>query len=1129
MSRSKRMVVLLVLVALLLSACQPIQPAAPVMMDAQPIAPEVFVQGVQLHAPDGLTFGPDGNLYVANWHGRDIVVMNPDSGEIVDRIGNDVGVDTSAGVAFGPDDTLYWTSFWDGGVCGLTSGGKKTCQDFDGFSLSVTVSDGGRLFASAGPLADILYELDPALVDPPRLIANIPGVIAHFDFGPDGWLYAPIQYAGEIVRVNVDSEPVIVETVAAGIPWVWAVRFDSQGQLHAVAGMDPLHDRIIRVDTDTGASEMVAQMPSGLGELVFNGDDRLFAAQTYNGAIYEVLANGEVRTASPGGVTAAGDVAVLPRLDGESVFLGDSFWLREFDAATGEERSVARVTSFPGSVVEAQTVAADGENLILTSFWRNAVQVWNPWTQEELERYDDFNMPANAIRFQGDLVVAELGTSSVVRASAADPSQRVTIATNLDTPAGLAASDGDLWVSDYGKGSILQLVANGEALAEPRLVATDLAGPEGLTLTPDGRLLVVETGAGRLSAIDLETGETSIVSTGLGTTANNPEGATPTWVFSGVAVSPSGAIYVTGDAANVIYRIPSAPTASASPSTLDDATVGEIESIVETAMQNSRVPGMAVGVVKDGELVYAQGFGVSNADTGEPVTADTAFLWAENTFPVTAVAIMQLVDQGLIDLDAPITDYLPYFELADERYVDMTVRHILQHRSGLGESGDYMANWTTFQPEYDEGALERYVRGMADKSLLFRPGERQEWSDVSFAILGDVIAKVSGQSFEEYMQEHILSPLGMAHSSFLPDDFDAKSLARPHVMEASELVVAEHFPYHRPFGAINNLMASAADMARFAQAMVQRGHIEGGSIVSENAFDQMWSDSEPTAFGHFPFGVEYPTKVMMEWGTGWFVSEDAGTPTYASFGQDYGFHGQMIVAPEEGLAVVAVGNMAVTGAFYASDVAADILGLLLTQKEEAQTSPEVSDLDPALAAEIETMVEEMMAENAIPGYALGIVEDGEIVYTKGFGVERVGSDEPVTPHTVFAPARAGKTPTAMAVMQLVDQGKLDLDAPVTDYLPYFKLADERYKDITVGQLLMHTSGIPDSGDRMADWENFMPEYDSGATERWVRNDLAETGTALCAGIGLRIQRPGLCAPRRGCRRSQRSNLRGVYE
>ncbi|MBP7961487.1 MAG: alpha/beta fold hydrolase [Caldilineaceae bacterium] len=363
-------------------------------------------------------------------------------------------------------------------------------------------------------------------------------------------------------------------------------------------------------------------------------------------------------------------------------------------------------------------------------------------------------------------------------------------------------------------------------------------------------------------------------------------------------------------------------------------TVAEIESIVEEAMKGSVVPGMGVAVVQDGEIVYAQGFGVADVETGAPVTADTPFLWAESTFASTTFAVMQLVEQGKIDLDAPITDYLPYFQLADERYTDITVRHILQQRSGLADSGDRMADWTTFQPQVDPGALERHVRGLADKPLLFAPGTQQEWSDVAYTLLGDVIAKVSGQDFETYMQEHILSTLGMTHSSFLLDELDAGLMAQPHLKQAGKAVLSGHYPYHRPFGAANNLMASIGDMARLAQVSLNRGDLDGVSILSDDAFSQMWGESEPSPFGDFPFGVANPTKVMLEWGMGWFVSDDAGTPLYSTFGREYGFQGQMSVAPEAGLAVMAIGNAEITGAYYASDVAVDVLRMLLAASSE---------------------------------------------------------------------------------------------------------------------------------------------------------------------------------------------------
>ena len=123
-----------------------------------------------------------------------------------------------------------------------------------------------------------------------------------------------------------------------------------------------------------------------------------------------------------------------------------------------------------------------------------------------------------------------------------------------------------------------------------------------------------------------------------------------------------------------------------------------------------------------------------------------------------------------------------------------------------------------------------------------------------------------------------------------------------------------------------------------------------------------------------------------------------------------------------------------------ANVAVDVLGLLLTQKEEAQNaSPEVSDLDPVLVAEIEALVEQVMGDGSVPGAAIGIVKDGELAYARGFGVAELGSDDPVTPESIFNMASITKTAVGMAIMQLVDEGKIDLDAEVTGIYPILLL------------------------------------------------------------------------------------------
>ncbi len=320
---------------------------------------------------------------------------------------------------------------------------------------------------------------------------------------------------------------------------------------------------------------------------------------------------------------------------------------------------------------------------------------------------------------------------------------------------------GNLYVGDFLAGQIFQVAGDGGTLDPPKLVAEGLQGPEGLALTGDGRLLVVELGADRLSLVDLSSGEVTPLATDLGIMRDVPRSRPLHYFFNGVDVSPSGMVYVTADDANAIYRIPlPKPT-----SKLDDATVAKIEALVEQIMQKYSIPGLALGIVKDGHPIYAKGFGVAEVGSDRPVTSRSIFHTASVNKTVVATAIMQLVEAGKIDLDSLMTDYLPYFSMADRRYANMTVRQVLSHRAGIPNVDNATLEAEFRAPRYDDAALEEYVRNLSDTSLLFAPGEDFSYSYPGFDVLGDVIAKASGESFEEYVQDNIFSPLAMGDTT----------------------------------------------------------------------------------------------------------------------------------------------------------------------------------------------------------------------------------------------------------------------------------------------------------------------------------------------------------------------------
>ncbi|HEY31556.1 MAG TPA: hypothetical protein G4O10_00445 [Dehalococcoidia bacterium] len=507
---------------------------------------KVLVQGSPIHGSNGIMFDENDMLYIASAVGREIMIMDPKSGSIIDRLDTADGVQAPDDLAFGPDGSLYWTDILTGCVSRLDPEGNLSTQ-FVALGVNpITFSDDGRLFVALDFLGDGLYELDPNLVSSPTLIStDWLGFLNGMDFGPDGLLYCPVWTEGRVVSIDVDAVPLEMVTVAEGFGIPAAVKFNSHGDLYVV---DHMTGEILRVDVETGNKEIIATGLGGLDNLAFDSHDRLFVSQAQDGSIHQVLSSGKMRTVSKDGMTAPGGVAIMPNSDGgESVFVGDLWTLREFDGRTGRPISIYHhYLGVPG-ITSPQTVSTYGDNLILSSWFSNEVQVWNPETGTVVDDYPAFAVPLNAIGFQGDIVVAELMTGSVVRAS-----DNSTIATGLLVPTGLAATEDDLWVCEWATGIVYQIVTDGAPTMTP--VATGLSYPEGLAVNLDGSLLVVESGVGQLSRIDLDNNTVSIVVDDLELGAEGVPGYPPTWGFSGVAVGSTGYIYVTGDIGNALYR-----------------------------------------------------------------------------------------------------------------------------------------------------------------------------------------------------------------------------------------------------------------------------------------------------------------------------------------------------------------------------------------------------------------------------------------------------------------------------------------------------------------------------------------------------------------------------------------------
>jgi CubicO group peptidase (beta-lactamase class C family) len=338
-----------------------------------------------------------------------------------------------------------------------------------------------------------------------------------------------------------------------------------------------------------------------------------------------------------------------------------------------------------------------------------------------------------------------------------------------------------------------------------------------------------------------------------------------------------------------------------------EATWGaRLNELTEEAVARVRAPGFAIGVVHRGETAYARGYGC--LELGEParVGASTVFHMASVTKPFVATAIMQLVEKGRLCLEDKVARRVPYFQMADSRYREITVRQMLNHTAGMPDVEDY--HWD--RPEYDDASLERYIRTLTTERLIGAPGERSVYSNIGFEVLAAAIQEVAGQPFEAYVHERILAPIGMSASTLLMPRPMPGHWASPHMLDDSgEVAVQPCYPYNRPHAASSTLHSSVEDMLRWALANLNLGQL-GARILSADSYDAQWSPSAELE----------PGRAV---GLSWMLGERWGRRIVQHGGGDKGFSTLILLVPELELGVVTMSNLyhavaAVAGAAWAA-------------------------------------------------------------------------------------------------------------------------------------------------------------------------------------------------------------------
>lgn len=270
----------------------------------------------------------------------------------------------------------------------------------------------------------------------------------------------------------------------------------------------------------------------------------------------------------------------------------------------------------------------------------------------------------------------------------------------------------------------------------------------------------------------------------------------------------------------------------------------DIDNYIMGRMRSDRIPGVAVAIVKEDRIVYLKGYGQADP-SGRPVTPQTPFIIGSISKPFTALAILQLVEAGKVQLDAPVQRYLPWFRLADPAAAaQITVRMLIDQTSGLPQSPTLVTwNW----PDYPD-ALERHVRLLADTRPSFPPGQSFAYSNANYVTLGAIIQAVSGMSYEDYVREHIFKPLDMRHSFVSQDEAIRDGMAMGHRWWFGYPIPAT-LPYNRANLPAGFIICSAEDMAHFLIAQLNGGRYQDKSVLSPEGIALMQTEPPPGTYG----------------------------------------------------------------------------------------------------------------------------------------------------------------------------------------------------------------------------------------------------------------------------------------
>lgn len=304
----------------------------------------------------------------------------------------------------------------------------------------------------------------------------------------------------------------------------------------------------------------------------------------------------------------------------------------------------------------------------------------------------------------------------------------------------------------------------------------------------------------------------------------------------------------------------------------------KVDDFIKSEMQRQHIPGVSIAIIKDGKVIKNQGYGLANVETNTPVTSETVFKIGSISKPIIAMGIMLLVEEGKISLDDKVSKYL---EGTPETWKDITVRHLLSHTSGIIREAPGF-DPAKIQPDAD------VIKTAYQSPLVFTPGEKYQYCNVGYFSLAEIIRKVSGKPWSEFLSERILKPLGMNSTRTTTFDDIVPNRANGYSFRNNKLSNSEVYLALRPSGAF---LSTISDLIKLEAAL------HGKDFLKPETRKMMWT----------PF--KFNDGKDSNYGLGWTIDQVNGRKRIGHGGSLNGFRSYFARFVDDGVTVIVLTNL----------------------------------------------------------------------------------------------------------------------------------------------------------------------------------------------------------------------------